>query len=91
MMRIPGCPTPWPRERTWRKARTIDSGDRGIVATGRHVREPDTLEGAVQEGLDTFSHINMVSANADISPFGPETWPNDDRQWRDVIDANRFG
>jgi (+)-trans-carveol dehydrogenase len=72
-------------------ARRVESTGRGIVARVADVREPATLEGAVQEGLDKFGHIDIVSANAGISPFGPETWLNDDRQWHDVIDVNLFG
>lgn len=79
------------REDLAETARQVESIGRGIVARVGDVREPATLEGAVQEGLDKFGHIDVVSANAGISPFGPETWLNDDRQWRDVIDVNLFG
>lgn len=79
------------REDLAETARQVESVGRGIVARVGDVREPATLEGAVQEGLDKFGHIDVVSANAGISPFGPETWLNDDRQWRDVIDVNLFG
>ena len=72
-------------------ARLVESTGRGVVARVADVRELTALEGAVQEGLDKFGRIDVVSANAGISSFGPETWRNDDRQWRDVIDVNLFG
>jgi (+)-trans-carveol dehydrogenase len=72
-------------------ARLVEATGAGIVARRGDVRQPDTLAGAVQEGLDKFGHIDIVSANAGISPFGPETWLNDDRQWNDVYEVNLLG
>jgi SDR family mycofactocin-dependent oxidoreductase len=71
--------------------RMVEATGRGIVAREGDVRDESTLEAAVQEGLDKFGHIDIVSANAGISPFGPETWLNDDRQWHDVLDVNLLG
>jgi NAD(P)-dependent dehydrogenase (short-subunit alcohol dehydrogenase family) len=45
----------------------------------------------LREGLEKFGHVDIVSANAGISPFGPVTWLNDDRQWHDVLDVNLLG
>jgi SDR family mycofactocin-dependent oxidoreductase len=72
-------------------ARLVEATGAGIVARRGDVREPDTLSDAVREGLEKFGHIDIVSANAGISPFGPETWLNDDRQWRDVYEVNLLG
>jgi SDR family mycofactocin-dependent oxidoreductase len=72
-------------------ARLVEATGQGIVAREADVRDQGTLEAAVQEGLDKFGYIDIVSANAGISPFGPETWLNDDRQWHDVLDVNLFG
>jgi SDR family mycofactocin-dependent oxidoreductase len=72
-------------------ARRVEATGRGIVAREADVRDPSTLERALHEGLEKFGHIDIVSANAGISPFGPETWLNDDRQWRDVLDVNLLG
>jgi (+)-trans-carveol dehydrogenase len=72
-------------------ARLVEAAGRGIVAREGDVRDQESLEDAVREGLDKFGHIDIVSANAGISPFGPETWLNDDRQWKDVHDVNVWG
>src|SRR4051812_9752309 len=72
-------------------ARLVEATGAGIVARRGDVRQIDTVEAAVQEGLDKFGHIDIVSANAGISPFGPETWLNDDRQWNDVYEVNLLG
>ncbi len=72
-------------------ARLVEATGQGIVAREADVRDQGSLEAAVQEGIDKFGHIDIVSANAGISPFGPETWLNDDRQWHDVLDVNLLG
>jgi (+)-trans-carveol dehydrogenase len=72
-------------------ARLVEAAGRGIVAREGDVRDQESLEDAVREGLDKFGHIDIVSANAGISPFGPETWVNEDRQWKDVHDVNVWG
>jgi SDR family mycofactocin-dependent oxidoreductase len=72
-------------------ARRVESTGRGIIARQGDVRDIESLEGAVAEGLDKFGHIDVVSANAGISPFGPESWKNDDRQWEDVYRVNLLG
>ena len=72
-------------------ARLVEATGAGIVARRGDVRQIDTVKAAVQEGLDKFGHIDIVSANAGISPFGPETWLNDDRQWNDVYEVNLLG
>src|SRR5215211_2791907 len=72
-------------------ARLVEATSQGVVAREADVRDQSSLEDAVQEGIDKFGHIDIVSANAGISPFGPETWLNDDRQWADVIDVNLLG
>jgi (+)-trans-carveol dehydrogenase len=72
-------------------ARRVEATGRGIVAREADVRDAASLDGAVREGLEKFGHIDIVCANAGISPFGPQTWLNDDRQWRDVLDVNLVG
>lgn len=72
-------------------ARRVERTGRGIVARVADVREPATLAGAVEEGLTKFGHIDVVSANAGISPFGPEAWLNPDDQWEDVYRVNLLG
>jgi SDR family mycofactocin-dependent oxidoreductase len=72
-------------------ARLVEATGRGIVARKADVRDLETLRSAVAEGLDKFGHIDIVSANAGISPFGPVTWENDQRQWDDVYQVNQLG
>jgi (+)-trans-carveol dehydrogenase len=72
-------------------ARLVEAEGAGIVARKGDVRQLDSLGDALQEGLDKFGHIDIVAANAGISPFGPETWLNDDRQWNDVYEVNLLG
>jgi (+)-trans-carveol dehydrogenase len=69
----------------------VEATGRGIVGRIGDVRDLDSLAGAVAEGLDKFGHLDIVSANAGISPFGPESWRNDDRQWDDVYQVNLLG
>ncbi len=72
-------------------ARLVEATGQGIVARKGDVRDQPSLEAAVQEGIDKFGHIDIVSGNAGISPFGPETWLNDDQQWDDVYRVNLLG
>jgi SDR family mycofactocin-dependent oxidoreductase len=72
-------------------ARLVEAPGAGIVARRGDVRDVESIREAVQEGVDKFGHIDIVSANAGISPFGPETWLNDDRQWDDVYQVNLRG
>lgn len=72
-------------------ARLVEATGHGIVARQGDVRDLSSLQAAVREGLDKFGHIDIVSANAGISPFGPVTWDNDGRQWNDVYEVNLLG
>ena len=72
-------------------ARLVESHGVGIVARVGDVRSIDTLTSAVTEGVDKFGHIDILSANAGISSFGPETWLNEDRQWNDIYEVNLLG
>src|SRR5438270_1170157 len=72
-------------------ARLVESEGGSILATRADVRDFESLERAVQEGVERFGAIDVVSANAGISPFGPETWKNDDRQWNDVYSVKLLG
>ena len=72
-------------------ARRVEATGRGIVARVADVRDSATLTAAAEEGLAKFGHIDIVSANAGISPYGPETWRNDDGQWDDVYRVNLLG
>jgi (+)-trans-carveol dehydrogenase len=72
-------------------ARRVEALGRGVVARVGDVRDIASLSAAVEEGLAKFGHIDILSANAGISPFGPEAWRNDDKQWEDVYSVNLLG
>jgi SDR family mycofactocin-dependent oxidoreductase len=72
-------------------ARLVEAQGRGIVARVGDVRDIATLTAAVDEGLEKFGHIDILSANAGISPYGPESWLNEDSQWDDVYRVNLLG
>jgi SDR family mycofactocin-dependent oxidoreductase len=72
-------------------ARRVEACGVGIVARQGDVRSLESLEDAVQEGLEKFGPIDIVSTNAGIAPTGPESWLADDRQWTDVYEVNLLG
>ena len=52
-----------------------------------------SLRAAVAEGIAKFGRLDIVSANAGISPYtqNPETWNVSDERWNDVVDVNLVG
>ena len=73
--------------------RLVEATGRGVVAREGDVRDVESLRDAVAEGLAKFGRIDIVSANAGISPYTemPETWNVTDERWRDVVDVNLTG
>jgi SDR family mycofactocin-dependent oxidoreductase len=71
--------------------RLVEGTGQKIIATKADVRDLAGLQAAVAEGVEAFGHLDVVSANAGISPFGPETWLNDEKQWDDVYQVNLLG
>lgn len=74
-------------------ARMVESTGRGVVAREGDVRDVESLRAAVAEGIDKFGRLDIVSANAGISPYtqNPETWNVTDERWNDVVDVNLLG
>jgi SDR family mycofactocin-dependent oxidoreductase len=72
-------------------ARQVEACGVGIVARQGDVRSLESLQAAVEQGLDTFGHIDIVTTNAGIAPTGRESWLADDRQWTDVYEVNLLG
>ena len=74
-------------------ARLVEATGRGIVAREGDVRDVESLRAAVAEGLAKFGRLDIVSANAGISPYtaSPETWNVTDERWNDVIAVNLAG
>lgn len=69
----------------------VESAGGSIITSIADVRDYESLKAAADEGVRRFGAIDVVSANAGISPFGPEAWNNDDRQWNDVYSVNLLG
>jgi (+)-trans-carveol dehydrogenase len=74
-------------------ARLVEATGRGVVAREGDVRDIASLRAAVAEGLAKFGRLDIVSANAGISPYtaAPETWSISDERWDDVIAVNLAG
>ncbi|HJT93550.1 MAG TPA: mycofactocin-coupled SDR family oxidoreductase [Mycobacterium sp.] len=62
-----------------------DTGSR-IVAQQADVRDLESLQSALQAGLDEFGRLDIVVANAGIAPMEAGA-----DGWRDVIDVNLTG
>ncbi|KUH99170.1 mycofactocin-coupled SDR family oxidoreductase [Mycobacterium sp. IS-3022] len=62
-----------------------DTGAR-IVARQADVRDRESLQQALQTGLDAFGGLDIVVANAGIAPM-----QSGETGWRDVIDVNLTG
>ncbi|SNQ49912.1 putative short-chain type dehydrogenase/reductase MSMEG_6031/MSMEI_5872 [Frankia canadensis] len=69
----------------------VEKTGRRIVARQADVRDRDSLRAALDAGLAEFGHVDIVSANAGISPFGPESWKISPQQWTDVLAVNLTG
>ncbi len=74
-------------------SRMVESMGRGVVAREGDVRDVASLRAAVAEGVAKFGRLDIVSANAGISPYtqNPETWNVSDERWNDVVDVNLAG
>lgn len=61
-----------------------------IVTALADVRDRAALAAAVEQGLDRFGSLDIVSANAGIVSFAPAL-EMDDEQWSEMIDVNLTG
>nr|MDA8269579.1 SDR family NAD(P)-dependent oxidoreductase [Actinomycetota bacterium] len=68
----------------------VEKAGRRIVARQADVRDFAGLQAVVDEGLQTFGHLDVVCANAGIASFGP-TWELSEQSWQDMIDINLTG
>lgn len=71
--------------------RLVESQGGSILSLKADVRDLVGLQASVDATVKRFGGIHIVSANAGISPFGPESWLNDDQQWDDVYRVNLLG
>ena len=68
----------------------VEKAGRRIVARQADVRDYDALKAVVDEGLQTFGHVDVVCANAGVASFGT-TWELSEESWQDMIDINLTG
>ncbi|MGV0791681.1 mycofactocin-coupled SDR family oxidoreductase [Mycolicibacterium sp. XJ1819] len=71
-------------------ARLVEATGRRILASVVDTRDAEGLEKAVADGVSAFGRLDVIVANAGISP--PQVWNEitaDD--WRDVMDINVTG
>ena len=68
----------------------VEELDRRIVARQADVRDLSALQGAVDEGLSQFGHIDVICANAGICSFGGALELAEE-VWQEMIDVNLTG
>ena len=68
----------------------VEALDRRIVARTADVRDGAALAAAVEEGLATFGHLDVLVANAGIFSQAP-FWELGEQQFRDVLEVNLLG
>jgi SDR family mycofactocin-dependent oxidoreductase len=71
-------------------ARQVDALGRRVVARSADVRDVDALTKVVHEGMAEFGRLDVVIANAGISPLRVVT-EDPVKTWQDVIDVNLTG
>lgn len=72
-------------------ARLIEKTGRTALLTRADVRDRDALQEAVSTGVAELGRLDIVCANAGISPPGGPVWTIPAQQWQDVIDINLTG
>jgi (+)-trans-carveol dehydrogenase len=70
--------------------RLVEALDRRIIAAEVDVRDSAALRSFLDSAVAELGRLDIVSANAGISTYGPVTEMRD-AQWRDVIDTNLDG
>lgn len=68
----------------------VEALDRRILAVPGDVRRQADLDGAVQQGIAEFGHIDVVIANAAAWTVGP-FWEIPEEEWKDVLDIDLHG
>jgi SDR family mycofactocin-dependent oxidoreductase len=72
-------------------ARLVEKTGRQAILSRADVRDRDALQQALGEGVAALGRLDIVCANAGISPPGGPVWTIPPQQWRDVIDINLTG
>jgi SDR family mycofactocin-dependent oxidoreductase len=71
-------------------AAMVERLGRRVVVRPADVREQAELDAVVDQAIESFGRIDIVSANAGIASFG-KTWELSEQTWRDVIDIDLTG
>jgi SDR family mycofactocin-dependent oxidoreductase len=69
----------------------VEKTGRRIIALQNDVRDRAGLQAAVDAGVAEFGRLDIVCANAGISPIGAMTWDIPADEWAAVIDVNLTG
>jgi (+)-trans-carveol dehydrogenase len=72
-------------------ARLIEKSGRRALLSVADVRDRTALQQAVSAGVAELGRLDIVCANAGVSPPGGPLWTISPEQWRDVIDINLTG
>jgi (+)-trans-carveol dehydrogenase len=79
------------REELDETVQLVEKQGRRMIATEADVRDLASLESAVAAGVEEFGRLDIVAANAGISPPGTPLWQLPPQEWQDVIDVNLTG
>ncbi len=69
----------------------VEKTGRRMLGIKADVRDRAALVGAVEAGVAEFGRLDIVAANAGISPTGGMTWEVPAEEWEAVIDINLTG
>lgn len=69
----------------------VEKAGRRMLGVKADVRDRAAVTAAVKAGVDEFGRLDIVSANAGISPKGGATWEVPEDEWQAVIDINLTG
>jgi SDR family mycofactocin-dependent oxidoreductase len=69
----------------------VEKTGRRMLAVKADVRDQAALKAAVAAGVAEFGRLDIVSANAGISPVGGLTWEIPEAEWGAIIDINLTG
>jgi SDR family mycofactocin-dependent oxidoreductase len=72
-------------------ARLVKETGRDIIAERVDVRDRPGLQAVVDRGLEQFGKIDILVANAGISPPGTVLWEVSEAEWDDVMNVNLKG
>jgi (+)-trans-carveol dehydrogenase len=71
--------------------RLVEKAGRRMIARVADVRDRAALAAGVGDGVQAFGRLEIVSANAGISPRGAPLWKLSPVEWDDVIGVTLTG